>query len=293
MGRAALGLSPISFTPPHRGERPDIQRTDNALPTELRIGPTFALSAGTLDRPLQHRSPWGTVFSVSMHLGALLLVLALLPKYTKIDLPQVPDMWAFIVPALPAASPPPGPPPPKVKAESPAEEPKPQPPPEAAVIPIEAATGIAPETGLLASTPAPTAGWGVEGGVSWGGGSGSGILANIPTPPPAPAPAPVEPIRVGGDITEPSLIQRVSPVYPEIAVQAMLEGIVILEATVDAAGNVESVTVLRSRGALLDRAAVDAVRQWRYSPLIYHGKPHPFILTVTVSFSLEKPGQRR
>jgi protein TonB len=93
---------------------------------------------------------------------------------------------------------------------------------------------------------------------------------------------------VGGDITEPAVLYKVHPEYPSIAQAAMLEGIVILEATVDGDGRVESVRVLRSKGVLLDRAAVDAVKQWRYSPLIFHGRPHPFILTVTVSFSLER-----
>jgi protein TonB len=62
-------------------------------------------------------------------------------------------------------------------------------------------------------------------------------------------------------------------------------GTVILEATVDPSGRVRNVRVLRSV-PLLDDAAVAAVRQWRYVPLVLNGVPHPFVLTVTVSFSL-------
>jgi protein TonB len=60
---------------------------------------------------------------------------------------------------------------------------------------------------------------------------------------------------------------------------------VILEATVDTSGQVESVRVLRSV-SLLDKAAVEAVKQWRYSPLVLNGVPTPFVLTVTLHFSL-------
>jgi TonB family protein len=62
---------------------------------------------------------------------------------------------------------------------------------------------------------------------------------------------------------------------------------VILEAIVDRDGAVAEVKVLRSAGALLDREALLAVRQWRYSPLVLNGIPERFILTVTLSFSLQ------
>jgi protein TonB len=71
-----------------------------------------------------------------------------------------------------------------------------------------------------------------------------------------------------------------------VAVHAKLTGTVILEATVAADGTVESVRVLRSV-SLLDKAAIDAVKQWRYSPLLINGIPTPFILSVTLQFSLK------
>jgi protein TonB len=74
-------------------------------------------------------------------------------------------------------------------------------------------------------------------------------------------------------------------VYPPLAVSAGIQGVVILEATVGQDGRVEEVSVLRSVG-LLDRAAMEAVRQWRYEPLLLNGLPVRFILTVTVSFNL-------
>jgi protein TonB len=74
-------------------------------------------------------------------------------------------------------------------------------------------------------------------------------------------------------------------VYPDVAVHAKVTGAVILEATVDTEGKVESVRVLRSVG-LLTNAAIEAVKQWRYSPLVLNGIPTPFVLTVTLTFSL-------
>jgi protein TonB len=90
---------------------------------------------------------------------------------------------------------------------------------------------------------------------------------------------------VGGEVKAPALVERVEPEYPSLALRAQVHGVVILEAVVDREGRVEDLRVLRSI-PLLDRAAIDAVRQWRYSPLLLNGRPEGFVLTVTVSFSL-------
>jgi protein TonB len=77
----------------------------------------------------------------------------------------------------------------------------------------------------------------------------------------------------------------VEPEYPGVAVSAKVSGMVILEATVNESGAVTDLRVLRSI-PLLDKAAVKAVSQWRYQPLMLNGMPVPFIVTVTVTFSL-------
>jgi protein TonB len=102
--------------------------------------------------------------------------------------------------------------------------------------------------------------------------------------PPPPPPAPRTPRRVGGDLQAPALIHRVEPIYPGVAVSAKVTGTVILEATVDETGVVTDVKVLKSI-VLLDQAAIKAVKQWRYEPLMMSGVPAPFILTVTLTFS--------
>lgn len=96
----------------------------------------------------------------------------------------------------------------------------------------------------------------------------------------------IEPVQAEGDIKQPKLIKKVEPVYPEIARQARVEGVVIIEATTDAYGRVAKVKALRSV-PLLDQAAIDAVKQWVYEPMVVDGEPEGVVFTVTVSFKLK------
>ena len=94
------------------------------------------------------------------------------------------------------------------------------------------------------------------------------------------------PMRVGGDIQEPERIVYVAPEYPELARRARMEGFVILQAVIDKQGNVMDVEVLRGLGLGLDVAAQDAVKQWKYTPTFYNGRPVEVLLTVNVVFQL-------
>jgi protein TonB len=95
-------------------------------------------------------------------------------------------------------------------------------------------------------------------------------------------------VRVGGAIVAPKLVKRVAPVYPELAAQARLNGLVIIEAQVDTNGVVKNVKVLRG-APLFDEPALEAVRQWRYQPLLLNGERMEFIVVVTVVFNLKNP----
>ena len=90
-------------------------------------------------------------------------------------------------------------------------------------------------------------------------------------------------VRVGGDIRPPVKIQDVRPVYPADALAANVQGVVILEVHIGVDGSVINATVLRSI-PLLDAAAGEAVRQWRYAPTLLNGAPVEVIMNVTVSF---------
>ena len=117
-------------------------------------------------------------------------------------------------------------------------------------------------------------------------GVGNGVPGVSVAPPPPPLPAQKqEPIHLFSGMQMPRKIVDVQPAYPPIAVASRKEGIVILEAILDARGNIESVRVLRA-DPLLQQAAIDAVRQWKYTPALLNGMAVPVIMTVTVNFTL-------
>jgi protein TonB len=88
-------------------------------------------------------------------------------------------------------------------------------------------------------------------------------------------------------VQAPRKIENVPPVYPHGARLARIEGIVILEVVIGIDGRVTSSRVLRSV-PMLDQAALDAVRQWVYTPALLNGTAVPVIMTVTVNFTLAR-----
>ena len=107
----------------------------------------------------------------------------------------------------------------------------------------------------------------------------------MPPAPPAP-PQPPTPVRLHSGIKAPQRLVHVTPVYPVIAQSARVQGVVIIEATLDERGNVVRAVVLRSI-PLLDAAALDAVRQWKFTPTLLNGIAVPIVMTVTVNFTLQ------
>jgi TonB family protein len=113
-----------------------------------------------------------------------------------------------------------------------------------------------------------------------------------PAPPPPPAfplavpPSPV--VRVGGQVKEPKKLRNVAPSYPDIAKQARVQGVVILECTIGPDGKVTNVTVLRGI-PLLNPSAIEAVKQWVYTPTLHNGVPVSVIMSVIVNFKLPPP----
>ncbi len=210
--------------------------------------------------------------------AVVLALLVTVPLLRVGDLPDVDFTNVILVPAPPL-------PPPKARAGNPGSRLVKKPAAAAVgswrVAPVDIPDGIV-EEGLGADG----AEGGIDGGVDYGAGGGlpanivGDMLYRI-------VGEPVEPIlRAIGNIRPPRLVRRVEPLYPEIARQARVEGVVILEATTDVFGRVTGVRVLRSL-PLLDAAAVDAVRQWIYEPLVVNGRPRPVTFTVTVRFVLK------
>jgi protein TonB len=118
-------------------------------------------------------------------------------------------------------------------------------------------------------------------------GDAFGAAVREPAPPPPPPPrSDKAPLHVGGAIRQPERTHYVAPVYPAIAREAHVSGIVILEAVIGEDGSVRDLRVLRS-AELLDDAALDAVRQWKFTPTLLNGQPVPIVMTVTVAFNLQ------
>ncbi len=88
------------------------------------------------------------------------------------------------------------------------------------------------------------------------------------------------------DSQKPKLVKMVKPVYPAEALKNRIEGVVVMEATVDEQGKVRSLRVVSTPSQLLNDAALSAVKQWVYKPYIENGKAKPVLFTVTVAFSL-------
>ena len=239
-------------------------------------------------RRAPHRGTLPVLVSTAAHVIVVGAVLAIPILYVSADVPEVPDVLAFVV----AAPPPPPPPPPAPAPASRLSKPKaakPTPLVSPTAAPVAASREIVEEP-RVADAIEEGVPSGVEGGIPGGavGGVVGGLLTDLPIPPPPPPPpAPVAraPLRIGGDLKAPALIERVDPEYPLLALRARVQGVVILETVIDSQGRVEDVRVLRSI-PLLDKAAITAVQQWRYSPLLLNGVPARFVLTVTVSFSL-------
>jgi protein TonB len=117
----------------------------------------------------------------------------------------------------------------------------------------------------------------------------SGIaIANPPLPLPSTIQKSVEkgPMKVSEGVEQAQLISRIEPRYPPLALQIKKEGTVILHAIISRDGSITSLDVL-SGHPLLVKAALDAVRQWRYRPTLLNGEPVEVETTITVIFRLQ------
>jgi protein TonB len=148
--------------------------------------------------------------------------------------------------------------------------------------PLEAPTDIAPERPVQENTQLLSA---IENSGAAVPGDENGIPGGFGPPSPLPprTEAPSAVVRPGGNIRPPTKIKDAKPIYPVIAQNAQVEGTVIVEATIGPNGKVQDAKVLRSH-PLLEAAALDAVRQWEFTPTLLNGSPVSVVMTVTVDF---------
>jgi len=208
------------------------------------------------------------VFSVIAHLGVIAAVY-IAPAFATDELPEPRRTTEFIIvrPIMPE-------PPSVVVHNTPA---------PSHTAPIDEPDGVKPEPPVaIESAPLIDPG-ALVGGPPFGD---LGPVNDVVAAPPLPQ-GPKEPVPVGSIIRAPNKLVHVSPVYPQLALAAKKEGLVILQAVIAEDGSVRDVKVLRSQ-PLLDQAAIDAVRQWRFTPSMLHGEAVPVVMTVTVNFTIDK-----
>jgi TonB family protein len=95
-----------------------------------------------------------------------------------------------------------------------------------------------------------------------------------------------EPYHVGGDVTAPSVAQKVDPQYTEEARKAKISGPVLLSMTVGVDGMAHDISVLKGLDSGLDLKAVEAIQQWHFNPGTLKGEPVPVLATVEINFRL-------
>ena len=92
--------------------------------------------------------------------------------------------------------------------------------------------------------------------------------------------------RMGSGVTPPGLLRRVDPRYTDEALARKIEGTVVLEVVILKEGRVGEIRVLRSLDPMLDQKAIEAVRQWLFSPAKLQGKEVDVVAEIEVAFSL-------
>jgi periplasmic protein TonB len=142
--------------------------------------------------------------------------------------------------------------------------------------------GILADSTSEAASHGPGSGGGVGSGVGTGIGEGNGAGIG----PGSGGGTGGGPYRPGSGITPPSVLREVKPDYTQEARRRGIEGDVVVEVIVRADGSVGQVRLLQGLGAGLDQRAIEAVRQWRFSPAHRHGTPVDVVVEIAVEFKL-------
>jgi protein TonB len=237
------------------------------------------------------RKPWTVLLSFIAQI--LVIVIAILIPMIYFDALPKNQLSSFLV----APPPPPPPPPPPAAA-----------PKVVKIIPRQFDAGhlmqpkaVPKDIAMIKEEelPPPSSGGvvgGVPGGVPGGtaGGVIGGIIGSVPTaapppPPPPAAPKPVTPsrIRVGGNVQQAKLIRQPKPIYPPLAKQARISGVVKLNAIIGKDGTIQNLTVA-SGHPLLIPAALEAVKQWVYQPTLLNGEAVEVVTQIDVNFTLSQ-----
>jgi protein TonB len=118
------------------------------------------------------------------------------------------------------------------------------------------------------------------------GGVANSVVTEIAREPPviAKLPPPVK-MRVSSGVASGMLVHQVKPQYPPLAVQARVQGTVVLQAVIGKDGTIRELRLI-SGHPMLAPAAIEAVKQWRYRPYLLNGEPVEVDTQVNVNFTL-------
>jgi len=209
-------------------------------------------------------------FLVGIVQCAIVGVLILIPLIYTQALPKG-MLYTFLV--APAPPPPPPPPPAVIRKRIVIT-------PQRMVAPT-----MIPKTIAVIKDEAPDLSGGAVGGVEGMAGLDGGLGGGPGGPPPPPKIAAPTRIRVGGNVAAAKLVNQVQPVYPAIARTAHVSGTVMLHAIIAKDGSIQELEYV-SGPALLMKAAMDAVHQWRYQPTLLNGEPVEVDTSIQVVFTL-------
>jgi protein TonB len=230
---------------------------------------------------LKTKRVWTTLLSVVMQ-AFLIGIMILIPLIYTEALPKQQLMTLLVAPPPP---PPPAPPAPPVQAVKVVQT-------DIENGQLRTPTKIPQKVAMIKEEEAPppvSSMGGVMGGVPGGipGGQMGGVLGGILSSASLNAPKISTPqrVRLSQGVTEGNLLNKVTPLYPDIAKRARIQGVVVLQAVISKQGTIENLRVM-SGHPMLTQSALDAVRQWRYRPYLLNGEPVEVETQITVNFNL-------
>ena len=96
---------------------------------------------------------------------------------------------------------------------------------------------------------------------------------------------PEGPVKIGGNVKEPKLINSVAPIYPASARSSGVQGDVVIDTTIDKTGKVVKMHVV-SGPVMLRGSALDSLKRWKFEPSRLDGEPVDVQMQVTIKFRL-------
>jgi periplasmic protein TonB len=225
---------------------------------------------------IKAKSKYWSVVSLLVN-GGLLVAFIIWPLLHPEALPRQMMATLMVAPSPPPPPPPPAPPP-KVQVKS-----------EMLNSELLAPSRIPKQIKTVNEAAAPPSMDGVIGMENMGSGTPGGmgtILGSVGMGTATVVKSePANRVNVSSGVMAGNLVVKTMPQYPAISKAARIQGTVVLQATISRTGSIENLRVI-SGPPMLQQAAIDAVRTWRYRPYLLNGEPVEVETTINVVFNL-------